>query len=155
MAGDACLTEPAAWPRRDVSGAASLGLAERDNAGVPGCGLVAEHARQQLGSNEQGQGRPAGDHAAGQAGPGIGDIGGQAAGGSDHQGGPRQPPGSPPAAVVGEQDEQGDDLDAVDRERERVRVPPGVAVGGGELAHMAVANLRDDERCSHARSAVP
>lgn len=46
--------------------------------------------------------------------------------------------------MVGEQDERGDDLDAVDRERERVRVPPGLAVIFGKLAHVTVADSSGD-----------
>jgi hypothetical protein len=38
----------------------------------------------------------------------------------------------------------GDDLDAVDRERERVGVQAGVAVGGGEDAHVTVADSSGD-----------
>ncbi len=68
----------------------------------------------------------------------VGDgDGGQAGGGADGQGSPGPPPGLTADAAVGEQD-QG--LDSVDGEGELVGVPAGVAVGGGELAHVAVAD---------------
>lgn len=45
-----------------------------------------------------------------------------------------------PGRAVGEQDQGGDDLDAVDGEGEGVGVPAGVTVGGGELAHVAAGD---------------
>ncbi len=54
---------------------------------------------------------------------------------------PAEPASGPP---VGGQDERGDDLDAVDRERKGVGVPAGLAVVLGELAHMAVAERSGD-----------
>ncbi len=42
--------------------------------------------------------------------------------------------------MAGEQHERGDDFQAVHGQRERVRMPPGLAVLLGELPHMAIAD---------------
>jgi hypothetical protein len=42
--------------------------------------------------------------------------------------------------MLGQQHQRGDDLQAVNGERERVLVPPGLSMLPGELAHVAVAD---------------
>jgi hypothetical protein len=87
---------------------------------------VLQDAGQQLDGDQQGEGWPSSDDPADGARFGGGDVGGQARGGADHEGGPGQPAGPAAGPPVGEQDQRRDDLDAVNRERERVGVPAGV-----------------------------
>jgi len=143
-------TDGHAWTRRGRRPRPGRGREHRPGDRRPGrgnggpavrCGVaVLQDAGQQLDSNQQGDGRPAGDDPTDSTGADGGDVGGQARGGADDEGGPGQASGPAAGAAVGEQDEGRDDLHAVDGEGEGVSVSAGVAVGGGELAHVAVAD---------------
>lgn len=90
--------------------------------------------------------RPAGDDPADRVGPRRRDVRGQTPGRAYRKSCPRQPPGPAPATPVREQYERCHDLDAVDRQRERMRVPPGLAMAGGQLANMG--NVRKPRHCA-------
>ncbi len=98
----------------------------------------------QLDRDQQSDSGPSGDDAADGASMGGSYVGGQAGGGADGQRRPGQPPGLAPGPAVSEQDQGRDDLHSVDGEREGVSVPPSVAVGGGELAHVTVEDGASD-----------
>ncbi len=106
--------------------------------------MLVEHAGQELDRDEQGQGWPARDDPADHPGPGGRHVRGQAPGRAYGERSPGQPARPTARAPVGEQDQRGDDLDAVDRQRERVGVPAGLAVALGELAHVAIGDGTGD-----------
>jgi len=62
----------------------------------------------------------------------------------------------PPGPVLGQQHQRRHDLQAVDRQRERMRMPPRLPVDLGELPHMAVAASPGQARQgSHSRDGCP
>ena len=105
-----------------------------------------EDAGQELDGDEQGHGGPSGDDATDWVGVGGGDVGGEAADCAEGQRCPGQPVGPASCSTVGEQDKRGDDLDAVDRQREGMSMPPGLVVCSGDLAPVAATDSAGDSR---------
>jgi hypothetical protein len=101
---------------------------------------VLKHAGQELDSDQESDGGPAGDDPVDRGWPGRGDVRGQAGGGADGKGGPGQPAGPASGTPVGEQDQQGHDLDPVHRQGKGVGMPPGLPVGPDQHPHVAIAD---------------
>ena len=120
------------------------GIGSRGRGRLGGAGAVLENTGQQLDRDEQGDSGPSCDYAADRAVSGGGDVGGEASRRAAGQGRPGQPAGRAASTPVGEQDQRRDDLDAVYRQGERVGVPAGVTVSGGQLAHVTIGDRPGD-----------